>query len=479
MHHIATIAATIARKKKNHNNGADYSHSAHLSEHSMGEGSQASSRPLLRQLSTTAVDASTSYGTMDRLTSSPETYRRNSSLGRVPEESADLEDDSPAEADEEEDVESELAAKGLYVGSYDRTVALYGFVPTSGLILLVVLAILPPTIWKLSPSKPLPHSPYFPSPLPELLVSTALWSLSHLIRLPIYTLFSSVLCGFSQAYVTVIFHLFYAIIYNVLRLSALPILRVKHQMNYPRPTWRDIAFRRIWWLALGWAAIEIIVGVVQDYAKIALYEKVMVPEEKIKEVMGDPEFMGAAGGIQAEFGTDGIQLSPRVDAPGPLGLSRIESINSLTAQHSKQPRSLAEALEMEVDRDMEQLVNLKEREELEEIYGVPIIKIPVFVSCLQRIASITITIGIFLILSASYLRSNISMPIVSTYAPASSTNLYFFITFPLVVLLNTCLSVMYTPIILPRLGVHVTAYIAFLIGLGTVFAGLGLWGALA
>lgn len=480
MQRIATVAAVIARKRF-HNKANHQPENG--DEDSMAQGSQSATRPLLRQLSVPSSDASlgsTSYGAVDRTTSSPETYRRNSVLGRVPEETADPEADIAVEMDEREVVEAQLADQGLYIGSYEKIVVQYTFVPISSFILLVVLAILPPIIWKVPYSRPLPHSPYFPFPLPEVLLSSALWSLSHIIRLPMYTVFSSILNRSSQPFVTVVFHIFYAVMYNLLRLSALPILRIKHQMDYTHPTWRDLAFRRVWWLALGWAAIEVVMGVAQDYAKIALYEKVLVPEDKISEVMDDPNILGAAG-IRREFsaGHDDIQLSPRIDPPGPMGLSRIESINSLTAQHTKQPRSLTEALELEVDRDIEQLVNMKEREELEEIYGVPIINIPVFVSCLQRIASITITVGISLILSASYLRSNISSSISNFTPPSSSTNQYFLVTFPLVVLLNTCLSVMYSPLILPRVGVHVTAYIAFLIGLGTVFAGLALWDALA
>ena len=36
-------------------------------------------------------------------------------------------------------------------------------------------------------------------------------------------------------------------------------------------------------------------------------------------------------------------------------------------------RSLDEAIRLAVDQDLEQLVNLKEREDLEEIYGFPVI----------------------------------------------------------------------------------------------------------
>ena len=60
-----------------------------------------------------------------------------------------------------------------------------------------------------------------------------------------------------------------------------------------------------------------------------------------------------------------------------------------------------------------------------------------------------------------------------------SSNRPFIIAFPLILLLNTFLSLLYTPLILPRIGIHTAAYIGFLVGLGTLFTGLGLWRALS
>ena len=43
----------------------------------------------------------------------------------------------------------------------------------------------------------------------------------------------------------------------------------KHLAHHP--TWKDNAFKRVWWVALGWAAAEAVVGVKQGYESIALY----------------------------------------------------------------------------------------------------------------------------------------------------------------------------------------------------------------
>ncbi|KAH8077103.1 hypothetical protein BXZ70DRAFT_1002933 [Cristinia sonorae] len=416
--------------------------------------------------------ASHGYGTVERPRISPERSRRESTLGRVPEEDQVVED--VIDVEDPEEVDWELEQQDLYSGSYRRIVLLYTFVPASSLLVLALLAVLPPLLWPVHDQHPLPHPPYFPSPIPELLVSSALWSLSHLVRVPLYSMFSGALHALHPALVTILFQMFYAFIYNTLRLSAIPILRLRHEMDFPSPTWHDLTFRRVWWLALGWAAIETIVAIVQEYQQIALYKDVMVSEEEIAEIIGR-----ARSGSGSRFGASQEEiliLSPR--SPGePAALQRQNS-GDTTDEVQPASQRLSEAIELEVDRDLERLVNLKEREELEEIYGLPIIRIPVFLSCLQRIDSIIITLGITLILSASYLRSNLSISIFTSSISLSS-NHPFIVAFPLILLLNTFLSLLYTPLILPRIGIQTTAYIGFLVGLGSLFTGLGLWRALS
>lgn len=105
-------------------------------------------------------------------------------------------------------------------------------------------------------------------------------------------------------------------------------------------------------------------------------------------------------------------------------------------------------------------------------------RIPVFISCLQRIDSILLSTGITLSLSASYLHSSLSQSIPHP-DNTSSTNRPFLIALPLVLILNFFLNILYTPLILPRVGLHTTSYIGLLLGLGSFFTGLGLWDALS
>ncbi|CAL1698184.1 unnamed protein product [Somion occarium] len=416
------------------------------------------------------------YGTLSGSRVSPERFRRSSSsLGRVPEEELIQEE---AVADESaEEVEWELEEQGFYRGSYRAKVLLYTFVPLGCLLVFTILAVLPNLIWPLRNVEPPPYGQYFPFPLPEFLVASALWSLSRSIRLPLYTAFSALLRNKSSLRITVSFNLVYAFTYNVLRMAALPILRIRHDMDYPLPSCRDLAFRRVWWLALGWTFIETAMGIGQDYAQIALYKNVMISEDQVAELESD--VLNGTGRELASPSIEILPLSPRDPTERP-SLARIASGSSV-GLNSKTPSPVTEteALELEVDRDLEQLVNLKEREDLEEVYGLPIIKIPVFVLCLQRIDSILITVGITLVLSASYLRSHISLSSSALSNPPLSSNKPILITFPSVFLLNTFLMILYSPAVLPRLGIHTAAYIAFFVGLGSLFAGLGLWGALA
>ena len=60
-----------------------------------------------------------------------------------------------------------------------------------------------------------------------------------------------------------------------------------------------------------------------------------------------------------------------------------------------------------------------------------------------------------------------------------NSNWPLILTFALVYAVHLALSLLHSPMLLPRVGVHVVAYVGFLVGLGSVFAGLGMWGALS
>jgi hypothetical protein len=100
--------------------------------------------------------------------------------------------------------------------------------------------------------------------------------------------------------------------------------------------------------------------------------------------------------------------------------------------------------------------------------------IPVFITALQRVASIIFALGVVLLLSAAYLRSAVSAHPSTGRVPTTNTVLY--ITFPLTTAVHAALSVLHAPPILAAIGLHTAAYTSMIVALGTLFAGLGMWG---
>lgn len=359
------------------------------------------------------------------------------------------------------------------------------------MVAFAVLLTLPILIWKEAEDDSPTDPRYFPSSLLELLVSASLWSLCHLLRLPFYNLTASIRNPILRS---LAFNTVYVVLSQLLRLASFSILHIRHRMLYPLPTWQDPAFHRVWRIALGWAGTEVAVGIVQGYEQIALYRNAMVSDATAQDWLSRWKDGSSDNGQEPASLEEVLPMSPRT--PGPAQDWPLDGLpNESGPRRTWKPHSISDAIRMAVDQDLEQLVNLKEREELEEIYGIPVIvsvfyhdsrcvrpliveqRIPVFVSCLQRLDSFLLSIGLTLVLAWSYLRSSLSFP--DTPLPSIYSSLIFFVTFPVIAFLYLFLSLLHTPPILPRIGVHTTAYIGFIFGLGSIFTGLGLWGALS
>ncbi|KAG1829274.1 hypothetical protein EV424DRAFT_442960 [Suillus variegatus] len=384
---------------------------------------------------------------------------------------------NPQNNDEDDnDVEWELQNNGLYIGSYSRIVLLNALVPIFAITTFTVLAFLPDLAWPIA-DFPSPYPSSFPFPLPQILISSAFFSLTHLLRIPIFSLTSFLLPLQYASFASTFIHV---LITNGLRLASLVILQVRHTMDYPIPTCQDPAFRTVWWLSLNFA--EVLAAIIQGYEQLALYRDLMVPE-----------------GRETEF-LERIK-SGSLDESEPT----LENPHSPQQEHETFQDALEDgetrSVESRIDRGLEKLLVIKMRDELEEVYGLPVIKIPVFISCLQRFNSIFLSIGFTLLLSAAYLRSPLSIPLLDISIQLSSvpvtdqlkdflhatsqmhsydsSHIPFIITTPLVLLLHTSLAVLHTPTLLPRVGVHTAAYVGVLVGLMSFFAGLAVWGALS
>ncbi|KAJ6578741.1 hypothetical protein DFH09DRAFT_979984 [Mycena vulgaris] len=349
------------------------------------------------------------------LRTSPDRIRAlesGSPLNRVPED----DEPSPGNEDIDWELEDELALEeqGFYRGSYKRIVALYSLAPLTALVAFALLAALPYVAYRCPNSRP-PTYPYLrilPFPFPELLASVALYSLSHLVRSPIYSL-STVIAPLPLP-ATLLSTTAHTLLSTVARLFTLALLLVRPHANYSYPTWHDSAFVRVWWASIGWAGAEAVVSVYQGYAGLALYRDVLVPPSPPPS---DPERTPL--------------LAPRHPDSDPGA---------------------------EIDHDIEQLVALKAREELEDVFGLPLIRIPAFIPCLQRINSLLLSVGLFLLLGASLY----SATPVGLVALAAATHLL--------------LAILHAPLVLPRVGVQGAAYVGAVVSLGALFAGLGVWG---
>lgn len=264
-------------------------------------------------------------------------------------------------------------------------------------------------------------------------------------------------------------------------------------MQYPKPTWLDPAFRRVTWLAIGWSLAEVVVGVVQGYEQLALYRDVLVPEGREEEFLN-----GAKDGSLSP-----MRHMSRYSGSPSQSRSRLDEdevmTNATITQHNNGRNGDVNGEDAEirsqVDHDLDQLLAIKAREELEELYGIPAIvspqvhhvdltlmnvysqKIPVFVSCLQRLNSIILSLGLSLLLSGGYLRSPLSTSSISTNT--ASNYKPFAITLPIVIVIHLFLSLLHSPLALPRIGLHVASYVGLLVALGCLFVGLAAWDALS
>lgn len=374
-------------------------------------------------------------------------------------------------------------------GSYKRLLALYTFVPLTALITFAVLAILPALVWP-HPSSPSHYPPLFPSPLPEILLSSAMFALAHQLRVPLYAVSSLLLRPDIASLLTTFLHV---LLVTLLRLTSLALLHVRHNMDSLKPTWQDPSFHTVWWLSFNIA--EVLVSLVQGYQQVALYRDVMVPPGREREFL--ERLKDGAAPLQSDGDPDEWRNS---DSTEQLPENSRDNLRQLEDQTGEGSHRNANSLDSHIQHNFDKLLAIKAREELEEVYGVaPIVrlvppihyacivsdmhpqKIPVFVSCLQRFDSIILSVGLTLLVSAAYLRSPLSVPVadrrIIPYPIISHKP--FMVTFPTVLFIHTSLSSLYTPMILPRIGIHTAAYVSVLVSLMCFFAGLAVWGVLS
>ncbi|KLO18654.1 hypothetical protein SCHPADRAFT_924919 [Schizopora paradoxa] len=354
--------------------------------------------------------------------------------------------------------------------AYRRTYRLFAIVPFFSVLLFVVLALLPTMIWPRKSWQPQQDSPRLFS---SFLLSAALWSLSYVLRVPLHNAVSFVLtkvfaflyrlapslCNGLDTTVTSIHAILFVILQELLRLSSFVILSLHwHQvpsslakLDEAHFYAKDAVFREVWFIGLAWAAAEVGAGIAQGYENLALYD-----EEAL---------FGVTEVYEDDFG-NGIKLgSPTRNNDVEERPASKSSIDRLLDCRPCAPSELSER-SIDLDNAITQLTYVKAREDLEDVFGMPFIDVPVFVTLLQRVDSYILSMALTLLLALAYLPP-------PPYA--SSMSIHLWPTFFATTAIHAILALLHTPFVLTKVGLPAVAYIACLVSLGNLFGAIGLW----
>jgi hypothetical protein len=357
-----------------------------------------------------------------------------------------------------------------------------------------------------------------PSPIREFLLGAAGWIVAFALRVPIlyiFTLFNTCFNTFTVLFST----LFQVISEESIRLGILIVIQLHlqrpetpaHFFTFslltdppngdgdldwaPLPDVWDQAFAQVWWIAIGWATIDVAVGVVQGYEQLSLYRDVLARERSHARTSPSPIRHKRSRSSRP------VNENPsNIHTTATNGMEHLEESASARMHSSEHLITLngSEAVLVTSPRDLEaelsHLITWKQRAELEEVYGSPLPRIPIFLIALQRLDSILLSLGLTLLISSAYLRAWYLPALLSEsdlatlgdlpikykkdwevdWSKVKDTTIPVFV---IVVLVHFILSTLWMEA-LPRIGVHTASYIGLLVSLAAFFAGLGYWGAL-
>ncbi|KAG8732060.1 hypothetical protein FRC10_001264 [Ceratobasidium sp. 414] len=366
----------------------------------------------------------------------------------------------------DDDDSSEYESVMLPDMSYAQVIRSFALVPLACLSLLAGLVFLVTFAW--APTRDQPHSntpyPYLPHGR-AFLVGAAGWVVSYACRTPIYA--AATLGGRWASLGSVVVAAVCSVAAQEgLRLGVLVLLGVRLHAWHGHPQWtpypmpQDEAFRDAWWMALGWSTVEAGLSIFQGYEQLALYKDLFEARDRDEETWRNTTI----NTLQFDSRTVSRSTSSAMD-------------DDIKRAAILSPSDLASI----VDEDLVQSIQLRDREALELVFGVPLPvgtipcdhcmptehirqNIPVFISCLQRIDAQLLSMGFTLLVSGAYVSEQ-------------RTRLFRGTIFGSVLLLHSILTVVWAEA-LPRIGIHTASYTSLLVAIGTFFAGLALWGAL-
>jgi len=226
----------------------------------------------------------------------------------------------------------------------------------------------------------------------------------------------------------------------------------------------------------------VVFSIAQGYDQLALYRDVLDEESEMEERTLNGN---SSDDEEEDFESNGRRYVSSILKSGPNSPPIPSADNYRNRSLSRGRYDVEGGVDTMsfLDHEMAELLMIKQREELELVYGVPPPNIPVFISCLQRLDSLIITLGLTLTISSAYLSNLANHPLQSpspTFPPKADLSAALFATLPAFAILfaiHTSLELLWTS--LPKIGIHTFSYTALLVALGLFFVGLGSWGALS
>ncbi|GMK58396.1 hypothetical protein CspeluHIS016_0504280 [Cutaneotrichosporon spelunceum] len=312
----------------------------------------------------------------------------------------------------------------------------YGLVPLTTLTFFAGLIALitwgwPPSSDEVDEGQVYPHPFFWKAFLIGTFASMAVQSL----RVPMFILVSWLPLGGNAA--VVVSTAAHVVVHEACRLVSVPL-------TIPSPT---SGFHSSYWLGLGWGAAEAAWGIVQGYSQLSLYED-----------LSDPW-----------------------------------AIRDLSCDECEEDECLPEELDLEdeaganddlaeLEDRVEILERMRARGELEDVMGLPFPLIPFALHVLWRIDTLILNLGLTLILSGFYfdpepIYKHESAAVARDWppiAPKPTPSRWLPLAWVAVTVVHIALSLVWK--VVGRVGVGAVTWGGLIVALGSVFAGLGVWG---
>ncbi|BEJ16807.1 hypothetical protein CspHIS471_0602080 [Cutaneotrichosporon sp. HIS471] len=311
----------------------------------------------------------------------------------------------------------------------------YGLVPLTTLAFFAGLIALitwgwPPSSDEKDEGQDYPHPFFWKAFLVGTFASMAVQSL----RVPMFIFVSWLpLSGTAAVILSTTAHV---VVHEACRLISVPL-------TIPSPT---SGFHSSYYLGLGWGVAEAAWGIVQGYEQLSLYED-----------LSDPWAI-------EELGCDDCDVD---ECAEDMDLEDEAGANDDLA---------------ELEHRVEILERMRARAELEDVMGLPFPLIPFALHVLWRIDTLILNLGLTLILSGFYFdpepiykhESAAATRDWPPIAPKPTPSRWLPLAWVAVTIVHITLSLVWK--VVGRVGVGAVTWGGLIVALGSVFAGLGVWG---